>query len=139
MLKRKASAQWTGTLRDGEGKMNFGTYENLPFGFSSRFESGQGTNPEELIAAAHSGCYSMAFNVGLENAGFNAEYVKTEATADFEKTEAGWRITKITLRVNAKVDGLENDQFQELANAAKEGCPISNALSMPIELEATLD
>ena len=139
MLKRKATAKWEGTLKDGSGSMNFGTYTNMPYSFTSRFENGEGTNPEELIGAAHAGCYSMAFNVGLEQAGFNAEYVQTEATVGFEKKEGGWEITKITLTVNAKVPGISEDKFNELAEGAKKGCPISKALAaVDIELDATL-
>ena len=139
MLKRKATASWEGTLRDGNGKMSFGTYNDLPFGFSSRFENGEGTNPEELIGAAHAGCFTMAFNVGMEREGFKADYVNTEATVNFEKKDEGWRITKILLTVKARVPGIVESKFQELAKAAKAGCPVSNALSVDIELDATLE
>lgn len=137
MVKRKATAKWEGTLMDGSGSMTYGTYTGN-FSFTSRFEEGEGTNPEQLIGAAHAGCFSMAFNVGLERAGFNAEYVNTEAVVDFNKLDEGWRITGILLKTQAKIPEITEDKFQELANAAKEGCPISNVLSAPITLEATL-
>jgi len=139
MLKRKASAKWEGTLQEGSGSMNFGTYKNMPYSFTSRFENGEGTNPEELIGAAHAGCYSMAFNVGLERAGFKAEYVKTEATVGFEKVDGDWTITKVTLDVNASVPDISEEKFQEIANGAKEGCPISRLLDTEIVLNATLN
>ena len=138
-LKRTAHANWKGTLKDGSGSMDFGTYKNLNYGFTSRFENGEGTNPEELIAAAHAGCFTMAFNVALERAGFLPDYVDTDANVKFEKLDEGWRITNIHLVTTAKIDGISNDQFQEIANNSKNGCPISNALAaIPITLEANL-
>ncbi|MHA1989722.1 MAG: OsmC family peroxiredoxin [Candidatus Hodarchaeales archaeon] len=139
MPQRKANAVWNGTLKNGSGSMSYGTYTGN-FSFTSRFESGEGTNPEELIAAAHAGCFSMAFSLGLETAGFPANKIETEANLIFEKIEEGWRITSITLKTNCDIPNIDEKQFLELAESAKKGCPISNALSdkIQINLEAKL-
>lgn len=138
MAVRKADAVWEGTLKEGKGNMRLssGSY-NGPYSFSSRFESGTGTNPEELIAAAHAGCYSMALSGQLTAAGFPPKRISTTANAHFEKLEQGWRIVKMHLVTEADVPGVNATQFQELAAKAKTGCPISNALSDQIEV--TLD
>lgn len=139
-IKRKASAKWEGTLKEGKGTMSFGTYTDLNYSFSRFKEDGEGTNPEELIGAAHAGCFSMAFNVSLERAGYKAKSVETDAEVMFDKLDEGWRITKIKLICNATVPDISEDEFMELANGAKEGCPISNALSaIDIELDANLN
>ena len=139
MVKRTANAVWNGTLKNGDGKMSYGTYTGN-FSFTSRFENGEGTNPEELVAAAHAGCFSMAFSVGLEGAGFPPNQIETEADLTFEKKEEGWRITSITLKTNCDIPNIDEKQFLELAESAKKGCPISNALSdkIQINLEAKL-
>lgn len=135
-----ANAVWEGRLRDGSGKMRLGSgsYEG-PYSFHSRFESGSGTNPEELIGAAHAGCFSMAFAAGLERAGFPATSVKTAAKVHLEKVESGFAITRIELATEAVVPGIDEAVFQEQAAGAKAGCPVSKALTgVEISLTATL-
>ena len=135
MATRTAMAQWNGGLMDGNGtmRMTSGAYEG-PYSFKSRFEQGDGTNPEELIAAAHAGCFSMAFSAGLGKAGFSPVSVKTTAKVHLEKQDAGFSITKIELITEAKVPSIDNAKFQELANSAKSGCPVSRALGAVPEI-----
>lgn len=135
MPLRTAEAKWEGGLKEGSGimKLGSGAYQGA-YSWKSRFEEGTGTNPEELIAAAHAGCYSMALSAGLEHAGFTPTSVETTASAKFEKLEAGFRITRITLTVTASVPGIDEAAFMEQASAAKDGCPISNALNPSIEI-----
>ena len=137
MPVRKANAAWTGTLKDGSGKMTLasGAYEG-PYSFGSRFEEAPGTNPEELIAAAHAGCFSMALNAALGRAGFQPERVATEAKVHLEKVEGGFGITRIDLITEAAVPGIDDATFQEHAAGAKAGCPVSKALAA---VEITLD
>ncbi len=139
MAIRKASASWQGGLKGGKGnfKLGSGALEGA-YSFTTRFEDEPGTNPEELIAAAHASCFSMALSAGLEKAGFTPESISTEAQATFEKLDAGWRITKITLVTEARVPGIDEAAFMEQAEGAKAGCPISNVLNTTIELDATL-
>jgi lipoyl-dependent peroxiredoxin len=141
MPKRTASARWDGSLQDGAGTMRMasGAYEGA-YSFQSRFEEGDGTNPEELIAAAHAGCFSMALSAGLGQAGYEPESVETEATVQIDKVGDGFAITHILLRSRARVPGIDADEFQQQAQAAKEGCPVSKALAGvdSIELEAEL-
>jgi lipoyl-dependent peroxiredoxin len=141
MPARTANARWEGGLKDGKGNMRFGggAFEGQ-YSFSSRFEEGAGTNPEELIAAAHAGCYSMAFSAGLEKAGFSPNSVETEAKVHLSPADGGgFRISRIDLVTNADVPGIEEDAFQQTAQAAKEGCPVSKALAaVEITLNATL-
>jgi osmotically inducible protein OsmC len=141
MPKRTASARWNGSLQEGEGtmRMTSGAYEG-PYSFQSRFQEGDGTNPEELIAAAHAGCFSMALSGALGSAGYEAESVETDATVHIEKAGEGFAITRIELRTRASVPGIDEDEFQRQAAAAKEGCPVSQALAAvgSIELEAEL-
>lgn len=135
-----ASAVWEGRLRDGNGKMRLGSgaYEG-PYSFVSRFESGAGTNPEELIGAAHAGCFSMAFAATLERAGFVATSVKTSAKVHLDKVDAGFAITRIELSTEAVVPGIDEAAFQEHAQSAKVGCPVSKALAgVEISLVANL-
>jgi osmotically inducible protein OsmC len=137
---RKASAVWNGKLKDGNGtmKMESGAYEGQ-YSFSSRFEEGTGTNPEELIAAAHAGCFSMAFSAALEKEGFDPKSVSTEANVNLVKGDAGFSITEITLNCKAEIPGIENDKFMEVAEGAKKGCPVSKALAgVDIKLNAEL-
>jgi len=143
-MKTKANARWEGTLKDGTGimKLPSGTYEG-PYSFASRFERGAGretgTNPEELIAAAHSGCFSMALSGQLVAAGFTPEFIETEAEIGMEKTDSGMVIASSRLVTRARVPGIDEATFQEKAEAAKSGCPVSKALSgLEITLEATL-
>ena len=139
MPKRTASAVWNGSLQEGEGTMRMasGSYEG-PYSFQSRFEEGDGTNPEELIAAAHAGCFSMALSGDLGRAGHEAESVETTATVHLEKVEAGFGITRIVLDTRARVPGIDADEFQQVAEGAKRNCPISRALAAvpSIELNA---
>jgi lipoyl-dependent peroxiredoxin len=141
MPKRTASARWDGSLLEGSGtmRMSSGAYEG-PYSFQSRFEEGDGTNPEELIAAAHAGCFSMALSAGLGQAGHDPESVETEATVQIDPVGDGFAITSIQLRSRARVPGIDADEFQQQAQAAKEGCPVSKALGgvESIELDAQL-
>jgi lipoyl-dependent peroxiredoxin len=141
MPRRTASARWDGSLQQGAGTMRMasGAYEG-PYSFQSRFEEGEGTNPEELIAAAHAGCFSMALSAGLGQAGHEPESVETEATVQLDQVGDGFAITHIVLRTRASVPGIDADEFQQQAEAAKDGCPVSKALGgvESIELEAEL-
>jgi lipoyl-dependent peroxiredoxin len=141
MPDRKASAVWQGTLKEGNGtmKMTSGAYEG-PYSYASRFEEGTGTNPEEMIAAAHAGCFSMALSGQLSNNGFIPERIETTANVHMEKTDAGNTITRIDLVTQAKVPAIDDAKFQELAQNAKKNCPISRALGAvnEITLNATL-
>jgi len=140
MPVRKAEAEWNGTLREGSGqiKVESGSFAT-PYSFVSRFESGKGTNPEELIAAAHAGCFSMALAGGLVKAKHQPKRVHTTASVKIDNTGAGFEITHIHLECEAEVPGLDNNLFQAEAKAAKEGCPISKALkAVEISLTATL-
>jgi len=140
MAKRTGSAVWQGDLKDGKGtfKVGSGAFEGA-YSSSTRFENEPGTNPEELIAAAHASCFSMAFAAGLARAGFTPDRISTTANVTFEKLEEGWRITNIHLVCEAKVPSIDADLFAEKAQAAKTGCPISNALkAVDITLDAKL-
>lgn len=140
MPVRTANAQWNGSLMDGKGTMAFGSgaYEGS-YSFKSRMEEGPGTNPEELIGAAHAGCFSMAFAAGLTKAGFTPTFVRTKATVRFDKQEAGFAITGITLATEVAAPGIDEATFQQQAQAAKENCPVSKALAaVNIQLDARL-
>jgi osmotically inducible protein OsmC len=140
MAVRTAEGEWKGSLKDGVGQITLGSgaYSG-PYSFKSRFEDGTGTNPEELIAAAHAGCFSMALSAGLAGAGFVPTRVHTSAKVHFGPVEGGFAIGKIELTTEAEVPGIDSSAFQEQAEAAKKGCPISKALaSVPITLTATL-
>lgn len=129
MAVRNAEARWEGSLQEGKGKMKLGSaaFEGQ-YSFSSRFEEGTGTNPEELIGAAHAGCFSMALSGALGRAGFTPDYVETTARVHLTKQESGFAITQIDLICEASVPGIDEATFQEHANGAKENCPISQAL-----------
>lgn len=140
MPDRVSSAVWEGGLKGGKGRMKVGkgAYEG-PYSFASRFESGGGTNPEELIAAAHAGCYSMALSAGLEGAGHTPRSVSTTASVTIEPAGGGFAITKIRLECRASVPGIEAAAFGKIAEDTKTGCPVSKALSaVKIELDARL-
>ena len=140
MPVRKASAVWNGTLKEGNGKMSLGSgaYEG-PYSFGSRFEEAPGTNPEELIAAAHAGCFSMALSAGLGRSGFSAQRVQTSARAHLEKVGEGFKITRIELATEAEVPGIDEATFLEHAQGAKANCPVSQALAgVEISLDAKL-
>jgi osmotically inducible protein OsmC len=140
-MKRKASAVWKGGLKDGKGTMSTasGVLSDTQYSFSTRFEEGTGTNPEELIAAAHAGCFSMALSGQLGNAGMTAENISTTATVTFEKTEAGFTVTKVHLDVVARIPGADQQAFETAANNAKAGCPISRLLKADITMDAKLE
>ncbi|HEX7705668.1 MAG TPA: OsmC family protein [Thermoanaerobaculia bacterium] len=139
-MKRKGSAVWNGTLKEGKGRVSTdsGVLKDNQYSFGTRFEDGIGTNPEELIAAAHAGCFSMALSGQLGNAGMTAESIETTATVTLEKTDAGFTVTKVHLDVNAKIPGAEQQAFETAANGAKNGCPISRLLNAEITMNATL-
>ena len=140
-MKRKASAVWQGGLKDGKGTISTdsGVLDNTQYSFSTRFEEGKGTNPEELIAAAHAGCFSMALSGQLGNAGMTAESINTTATVTLEKTDAGFTVTKVHLDVTARIPGAEQAAFETAANNAKAGCPISRLLKAEITMDAKLE
>ena len=140
MPVRSAKAQWEGNLTEGKGTMSMasGAWDG-PYSFSSRFEEGKGTNPEELIAAAHAGCFSMAFSNQLAKAGFTPKRVSTTAKVHLVKGEAGFGIPTIELETEGDVPGIDDAKFQELADAAKKGCPVSKLLTgAEIKLNAKL-
>ncbi len=138
MAVRNAQATWDGDLKEGKGVMKFGTFEG-PFTWSSRFENGSGTNPEELIGAAHAGCYSMALSSGLGKAGYRVGRIVTRAQVTLGKIDDKTRITQIHLETEAAVPGITAQQFQQIAEETKTGCPVSAALaSVPITLTARL-
>lgn len=140
-MKRKASAVWKGGLRDGKGTISTdsGVLSDTQYSFSTRFENGTGTNPEELIGAAHAGCFSMALSLELGSAGLVPESINTTATVTIEKTDGGFTITAVHLDVKAKVPGADNRAFETAANNAKAGCPVSKALNASITMDAKLE
>ena len=140
-MKRKGSAVWKGGLKDGKGTVSTdsGVLSNTQYSFSTRFEDGKGTNPEELIAATHAGCFSMALSAQLGNAGMTAESIATTATVNLEKTDAGFTITAVHLDVKAKIPGADKTAFDTAANNAKAGCPVSRVLNATITMDAALE
>jgi lipoyl-dependent peroxiredoxin len=140
-MKRSASAVWKGGLKDGRGTISTqsGVLADTQYSFSTRFEEGKGTNPEELIAAAHAGCFSMALSAQLANAGRTADSIQTEATVTLDKTDGGFTITAVHLKVRAKVPGATPPDFQTAADAAKAGCPVSRLLKAQITMETKLE
>ena len=139
-MKRNASAVWKGTLKQGNGTISTesGVLDSAQYSFSTRFENGKGTNPEELIAAAHAGCFSMALSAQLTEAGTPPEQIDTTATVTLEKTEAGFTVTAVHLDVAAKVPSATEASFEAAANKAKAGCPISRLLNAAITMTARL-
>lgn len=140
-IKKTASAQWTGGLKDGKGTISTqsGALQNQPYGFNTRFEDKPGTNPEELLGAAHAGCFTMALSMMLEQAGFKAESLETKATVSLDKSGEGFAITQSHLTLRGKVPGASEAQFLEIANKAKEGCPLSQVIKAKITLDATFE
>lgn len=140
-MQRKASAVWNGGLKDGKGTVSTasGTLSNAPYSFVTRFENEKGTNPEELIGAAHAGCFSMALSGQLTAAGLKADKIATEATVTLEKLESGFAITTIHLQVNARVPGATKEQFDTAAGNAKAGCPVSKLFNAKITMDAKLE
>ena len=139
-MQRKASAVWKGGLKDGRGTLSTdsGVLRDSAYSFSTRFENQPGTNPEELIAAAHAGCFSMALSNQLGTAGMTAESIETTATVTLDKTDAGPTITAIHLDVKARIPNGDRAKFEEAANNAKKGCPVSRVLNANITMTATM-
>jgi osmotically inducible protein OsmC len=139
-MVRKASAVWKGTIKEGKGAISTdsGVLSNTQYSFATRFENGVGTNPEELIAAAHAGCFTMALSGQLSGAGFTPETLETSAAVTLDKLEVGWTITKIHLDVTARVPGVDQAAFDKFAANAKAGCPISRLLKAEITMTAKL-
>lgn len=139
-MKRKASAHWEGDLKGGKGTVSTesGVLEKTQYSFSTRFEEGKGTNPEELIAAAHAGCFSMALSAQLGEAGMTAKSINTDATLTMEKTDEGFTVTAIHLEVTVDIPGADQGKFQTAAENAKKGCPISRLLNTKITMTAKL-
>ena len=139
-MKRTASAHWAGGLKDGKGSITTqsGVLKDTQYSFSTRFENGIGTNPEELIAAAHAGCFSMALSAQLGEAGMTPESIDTTAALTLEKTDAGFTITAIHLDVKVKIPGADQQKFEQAAQKAKQGCPVSRVLNASITMTATL-
>jgi osmotically inducible protein OsmC len=140
-MKRNASAVWTGALKEGRGiiSTDSGVLSDTQYSFGTRFENGKGTNPEELIAAAHAGCFSMALSAQLGTMGLTPDRIATSASVSLEKVGDGFAITAVHLTVKAKVPGADAPQFQTAANNAKAGCPVSKVLNATITMDATLE
>ena len=140
-MKRKASAVWRGDLKSGGGAISTesGVLKQTQYSFSTRFENGPGTNPEELIAAAHAGCFAMAFSAELGRAGLTPEMIFATATVTLDKTDAGWTVTESHLDMTAKIPGIEEAKFKTIAEGAKAGCPISRLLNTKVTLTAALE
>ena len=141
MIKKKAWAVWKGGIKDGGGTLSTetGVLKDAPYGFKSRFENGKGTNPEELIGAAHAGCFSMALSLMLGEAGLTAEKIETHAEITLDKSADGFQITASHLQVVARIPGADQAKFEELANKAKQGCPVSKLLKADITMDARLE
>ena len=139
-MVRKASAVWNGSLKEGKGTISTesGVLANTPYSFSTRFENARGTNPEELIAAAHAGCFTMALSAELGKASIKPESLETTASVTFEKLEAGFTVTKIHLETKARIPGADKAAFEKAAQDAKTGCPISRLLKAEITLATIL-
>lgn len=139
-MNRTGSAHWVGGLRDGKGTVSTasGVLNNSQYSFSTRFENGIGTNPEELLAAAHAGCFSMALSKQLEDAGMKAESIDTKATVTLDKTDGGFGITHVHLDLTAKIPNADKSKFEEAASGAKAGCPVSKLFNTKITLDAKL-
>ncbi|KPY24351.1 OsmC family protein [Pseudomonas syringae] len=139
-IVKKASAHWEGDLKNGIGSISTetGVLKEAPYGFKARFEGGKGTNPEELIGAAHAGCFSMALSMILGGAGLTAESIDTQAEVSLDEVEGGFAISAVHLTLKAKVPGATQEKFDELTKQAKEGCPVSKVLNAKITLDATL-
>lgn len=140
-MKKTASAHWQGGIKDGKGTISTqsGVLSNSPYGFNTRFEDQPGTNPEELIGAAHAGCFSMALSKELGDAGMTAESIETKAEVTLDKLDGGFAITAVHLTLHAKIAGADRAAFEQAAETAKNGCPVSKLLNAEITLEAVLD
>ncbi|QLF93690.1 OsmC family protein [Pseudomonas sp. ABC1] len=139
-MKKSASAVWSGGLKEGKGTISTesGALQDNPYGFNTRFEDQPGTNPEELIGAAHAGCFTMAISGQLGKAGFTAERLQTRAVVTLDKDDGGFTITKVQLSLEARIPGIDDAQFQRIAADAKTGCPVSRLLNAEISLDARL-
>ncbi len=139
-MQRKATARWQGTAKEGSGALSTqsATLKDTPYSFTARFGDGKGTNPEELIAAAHAGCFTMALSFMLNNAGFTAEAIDTEATLTMEQVGGNWTVTAIHLTTRARVPTIDAAKFAEIAGNAKTNCPISRLLNTTITMDAKL-
>jgi lipoyl-dependent peroxiredoxin len=140
-MKRKATAIWHGSLKDGKGGISTesGVLRETQYSFSTRFENGMGTNPEELIAAAHAGCFAMAFSAELGKAGITPDSIAATATVTLDKTDAGWTVTASHLDVTASIPGANKTQVLGIANVAKLGCPISRLLKANVTMDAKME
>ncbi len=140
-MKRKASAVWQGSLKDGKGTISTesGVLKDTQYSFSTRFENGIGTNPEELVGASHAGCFAMAFSAELGKAGFTPTAINVTATVTLDKTDAGFTVTESHLDMTAKIPGIDQAKFTAIANGAKAGCPISRLLKANVTLDAKLE
>ena len=139
-MQRKANARWQGTAKEGSGTLSVqsGTLNEVPYTFKARFGDGKGTNPEELIAAAHAGCFTMALAFALNNAGFTADAIDTEAQLTLDQVPGGFAITSVHLTTRARVPDIDAAKFGEIAAGAKANCPVSKVLNATITLDATL-
>jgi osmotically inducible protein OsmC len=139
-MKKSGSAHWSGSIKEGQGTISTqtGVLREAPYGFKSRFEDGPGTNPEELIGAAHAACYSMALSLGLGDAGLTADSIDTKAVVSLDKDGEGFTITAVHLTCEAKVPGADKATFDRIAEATKQGCPVSKVLKADITLDAIL-
>jgi lipoyl-dependent peroxiredoxin len=140
-MKRKASAEWQGDLKSGKGRISTDSsvLSGAPYSFTTRFENEKGTNPEELIAAAHAGCFSMALSAELGKANLKPDSIRTTATVSLDKLDSGWTVTESHLEVSARVPGASQEAFLTAARAAETGCPISRLLKAKITLDAKLE
>lgn len=140
-INKTASAHWEGDLKQGKGTISTesGVLDAQPYGFNTRFEGGKGTNPEELIGAAHAGCFSMAFSMLLGEEGFTPDGIDTKAAVTLEKQDDGFAVTAVHLDMRARIPGIDKVKFEEIANKAKTGCPISKLLKADITLDAVLE
>ena len=139
-MKKRASAVWMGSVKQGNGLISSesGVLQDAPYGFQARFENGRGTNPEELLGAAHAGCFSMALAAQLGEAGLTPDTIETSATVTLDKSADGFTITEVHLDVSAKVPGASPEAFETAANAAKTGCPVSKLFNATITMDARL-
>jgi len=140
-MQKSGSAVWQGSIKEGGGTISTqtGVLKEAPYGFKSRFEDGPATNPEELIGAAHAGCFSMALSLMLGNAGLTPDRIQTRADVTLDKDGEGFSITKVHLTVKAKIPGTDQAGFEKIAQQAKEGCPVSKVLNAAISMDATLE
>lgn len=140
-MKKTASAHWQGGIKDGKGTISTqsGALKSAPYGFNTRFEDQPGTNPEELLGAAHAGCFSMALSKELGEAGMTAESIDTQAEVTLDKADGGFSITAVHLTLKARIPGADRAAFEKAVDTAKNGCPVSKVLNAEITLEAVLD